>query len=118
MAIVGDGFSGTMVASQLLRIAKRPPSVVLIDRSGDFGRGLAYGTHDPGHLLNVSAGTLSAWPEDPSHWLRWNDLNCSAFADHVPETIDAGSFLPRHVYGLYLQSSLQEAVMQVSAQQT
>jgi uncharacterized NAD(P)/FAD-binding protein YdhS len=78
IAIVGAGFSGTLLASQLLSQAQRPLRLLLIERSGRFGPGVAYGTNDPGHLLNVSAGAMSAWPEDPSHLLRWLDLNRSA----------------------------------------
>lgn len=55
VAIVGAGFSGTLVASQLLKQARRPLRLLLIERSGRFGPGLAYGTTEPGHLLNVSA---------------------------------------------------------------
>jgi len=108
LAIVGAGFSGTLLASQLLRQA-RPWRLLLIERTGHFGTGVAYGTQDPGHLLNVSTGGMSAWPEDPSHLLRWLDLNQAALADLLPEPIDASGFLPRRVYGLYLQSVLKEA---------
>jgi len=109
IAIVGAGFSGTLLASQLLRQAQHPLRLLLIERSGRFGPGLAYGTEEPGHLLNVSAGAMSAWPDDPSHLLRWLDLNRSALADLLPAGVDASTFLPRQVYGLYLQSILEEA---------
>jgi uncharacterized NAD(P)/FAD-binding protein YdhS/glyoxylase-like metal-dependent hydrolase (beta-lactamase superfamily II) len=109
IAIVGAGFSGTLLASQLLRQAQRPLRLFLIERSGRFGPGVAYGTDDPGHLLNVSAGAMSAWPEDPSHLLRWLDLNRSALADLLPACVDASSFLPRRIYGLYLESILEQA---------
>lgn len=109
IAIVGAGFSGTLLTCQLLRQAQRPLRLLLIERSGRFGPGVAYGTDDPGHLLNVSAGAMSAWPEDPGHLLRWLDLNQAALADLLPETVDASRFLPRQVYGLYLESILQEA---------
>lgn len=109
IAIVGAGFSGTLLASQLLRQAQRPLRLLLIERSGRFGSGVAYGTEDPGHLLNVSAGAMSAWPDDPGHLLRWLDLNHAALADLLPAALDASSFLPRQVYGFYLQSVLEEA---------
>ncbi|MFM7642010.1 MAG: FAD-dependent oxidoreductase [Cyanobium sp.] len=116
IAIVGAGYSGTMVACHLLRRATRPLSVVLIDRSGRFGQGLAYGTADPGHLLNVSVGAMSAWDEDPSHLLRWLDLNRESLAAHCSASIDAGFFLPRTIYGLYLRSILDDAESLASGQ--
>lgn len=109
IAIVGAGFSGTLLASQLMRQSQQPLRLLLIERSGRFGPGVAYGTKDPGHLLNVSAGAMSAWPEDPNHLLRWLELNRSALADLLPTAVDASSFLPRQVYGLYLRSILEDA---------
>lgn len=109
IAIVGAGFSGTLLASQLLRHSRQPLRLLLIDRSGRFGTGLAYGTADPAHLLNVSAGAMSAWADDPSHLLRWIDLNREALADLLPSGADASSFVPRQLYGLYLQSVLGDA---------
>lgn len=109
IAIVGAGFSGTMVACHLLRKATQPLRIVLLDRSERFGVGLAYGSRDPGHLLNVSAGAMSAWPHDPGHLLRWLELNREALAPLLPDGCDASSFLPRQVFGLYLQSILQLA---------
>jgi uncharacterized NAD(P)/FAD-binding protein YdhS len=52
LAIVGGGFSGAMLAVQLLRRGAR---VTLIERERPPGRGLAYGAAYPIHLLNVRA---------------------------------------------------------------
>ena len=109
VAIVGAGFSGTLLASQLLHNTRRPLRLLLIERSGRFGKGLAYGTTDPSHLLNVSAGAMSAWPDDSNHLLRWLDLNREALTDLLPCGADASSFIPRQLYGLYLQSVLNDA---------
>src|SRR5712672_3027790 len=53
VAIVGGGASGTLVAVQLLRRARGPFRIALIERSGALARGLAYGPAEPCHLLNV-----------------------------------------------------------------
>jgi uncharacterized NAD(P)/FAD-binding protein YdhS len=84
IAIVGPGFRGTLLASHLLWQAQHPLRLLLIERSGRFGPGLAYGTEEPAHLLTVSAGAMSAWPDDPTHLLRWLDLNRSALAHLLP----------------------------------
>src|SRR5258705_258586 len=57
VAIVGGGFSGTILAAQL---ARRGVSSVLIDGSGRMGRGVAYSTREPAHLLHVRAPGISA----------------------------------------------------------
>jgi len=100
VAIVGAGFSGSLLAVQLLR---RDPDVrvFLIERSGVFGRGLAYSTTCPAHLLNVRAGRMSAFPDDSGHFVRWLQAN-------RPELADPQGFVPRMVYGDYVQAILAE----------
>jgi hypothetical protein len=69
VVIVGGGFSGTMLAVQLARLGDRP--VTLVERSVPAGRGVAYATAHSGHLLNVRAAKMSAFPDDPDHFARW-----------------------------------------------
>jgi uncharacterized NAD(P)/FAD-binding protein YdhS len=98
VAIIGGGFSGTMLAAQLLR--RGIGRVSLIERSGAPGRGLAYGAAHPTHLLNVRAGGMSAYPDDPGHFVRWLEARGGG---------DAATFAPRLVYADYVQEQLREA---------
>ena len=72
--------------------------VVLIERSGRFGPGLAYSTPSAVHYLNVPAGNMSAFDDDPGHFLRW--------AQERDPHAATGSFLPRGIYGQYLKGVL------------
>jgi uncharacterized NAD(P)/FAD-binding protein YdhS len=99
VAIVGAGFSGTLLAINLLR--HDGPRATLIERGGSPGRGLAYGTAHPDHVLNVRAENMSAFPDDPGHFLRWGEQRGLATT--------AGSFVPRLIYGAYLSEMLEEA---------
>lgn len=101
VVIVGGGFCGTMVAVHLLRSAAPPLTITLIDRAGSFGLGLAYGTTDPQHLLNVVAGRMSAFADEPDHLLKWLKAEGS--------DAEFGTFIPRMLYGRYLQHSLAAA---------
>jgi uncharacterized NAD(P)/FAD-binding protein YdhS len=102
IAIVGAGFCGTIMAVNLLR---RPPAdaveIVLIERNPAMGRGVAYAIHDCPYLLNVPAGRLSADSQDPLQFLR--------FAQQSQPAADAEDFLPRQLYGDYLQDALGRA---------
>ncbi len=55
IAIIGGGFSGTMIAVHLLRTAVTPLRIVLIERHDEPGRGVAYRDQPECHLLNVRA---------------------------------------------------------------
>ena len=83
-----------MLALQLARRGVRP---LLIDDSAAGGRGIAYGTRDPAHLLNVPAGKMSAWPQQPADFAGGCGLEPGAFAE-------------RRGYGDYLAGQLDEAV--------
>jgi uncharacterized NAD(P)/FAD-binding protein YdhS len=91
-----------MLAVQLLRRAPAL-SVAVIDKGSIPGRGLAYSTQFDCHLLNVPAGNMSAFPQEPDHFLRW------ARANYDPST-QPTSFLPRRVYGRYVSFLLDDAV--------
>ncbi len=102
IAIIGGGFSGTMTAVNLARLSSRPLRVCLINSGHPAGRGVAYGTRRPEHLLNVAARNMSAFPDHPNHFLDWLRTR-SEYAD-LPDVVLRESFLPRRVYGDYLRS--------------
>ena len=59
IAIIGAGFSGTMVAAHLADLA--PESrVLVVERKGGFGPGVAYSPESPDQLLNVPAASWLA----------------------------------------------------------
>ncbi|QNI36600.1 FAD/NAD(P)-binding protein [Edaphobacter albus] len=110
IVVVGGGFSGTLTAYHLLRRKVRA-RVVLVDPSFDLGLGLAYSTQSHQHLLNVPAGKISALPDQPDHLLRWLRKNYDA---QVKET----DFIPRAVFGRYIQSILEPMLPLLEHRQT
>ena len=104
VAVVGGGASGTLAAAHLAEAAARAGAAVdilLIDPRPP-GTGLAYGTTDPRHRLNVPAKGMSAWPDDPDHFVRW-------LRRHVACDFPAGGFAPRLHYAQYLAGVLETA---------
>jgi uncharacterized NAD(P)/FAD-binding protein YdhS len=73
VAVIGAGFSGTMAAIQLAGALPPERPVLLCERAEAFGAGLAYGTSNPEHLLNVRAANMSAYPDRPDHFGAWLD---------------------------------------------
>jgi uncharacterized NAD(P)/FAD-binding protein YdhS len=109
VAIIGAGFCGSMVAVNLLRQAKQGVDIALIERSGSFARGLAYGTTDRSHLLNVPAAKMGAFPDDLEHFYRWARENPDELKSHGLNQVQPHSFLPRALYGKYLSGLLDQA---------
>jgi len=103
VAIIGGGFTGATLAAQLLRKSGGSVSVALIERGARLGRGVAYGTACMEHLLNVPARNMSAYPDDPEHFLRWAGLN-------YDPGVKPGDFLPRPLFGQYAASVLQQEI--------
>jgi uncharacterized NAD(P)/FAD-binding protein YdhS len=102
LVIVGGGFSGTVLAANLLRrLPAAGADVVLIERSNVMGRGVAYAAHEFPYLLNVPAARSSADSRDPLQFLR--------FAQGKLPKVDGEDFLPRTLYGDYLQDLLLRA---------
>ena len=90
IAVIGGGYTGTALAVALLRGGAR---VTLIERRNRPGRGLAYSTEHPEHLLNARASRMSATPDDPDHFARW----------WAPHGGDPAGFAPRRLYGDYVE---------------
>ncbi len=108
ITIVGGGFSGAMVAVHLSRLAPRL-RVLVIDKGGAYGPGVAYGTADREHLLNVPAGKISAFPDQPNHFLDWLKAHRAEPGEAGIDGISADAFLPRKVYGQYLKDLFDQA---------
>lgn len=106
VVIVGGGASGTLTALALARLPGLGP-LTLVDTGGAFARGVAYSTDEPAHLLNVPAGRMSAFSDQPGHLLEW--------LSGRGEPADAEAFIQRRLYGAYLGSLLESAGDRVQA---
>jgi len=102
IAIIGGGFSGTVLAANLLR---RPPlnptRIILIERRSHMGWGVAYRPRAFPYLLNVPASRMSATSYAPTQLIE--------FARRRLPEANGDSYLPRQLYGEYLQECLRSA---------
>jgi len=75
--------------------------VRLIERRRGFAGGTAYSTTFKDHFLNVRASNMSAFPDQPDHFVQWL----------AAEGEDAGAtpFVRRSRYGHYLKAMLSQA---------
>lgn len=110
IAIIGAGFTGSLLALHLLHRCQPNDRIHLIERNAQFGRGLAYSTGNPNHLLNVRAGNMSAYPDRPDHFVEWlrrlpSDTR-SLLNEYPTQTI----FVPRGLFGSYIQQQLGDEI--------
>ena len=98
VAVVGGGASGTLTAIHLMASRAHDLTVTVHEASGEVGKGLAYGTTDRRHLLNVRSRHMSAFPDIPSDLVEW--------ARRTGREPDAQAFLPRRDYAVYLRETL------------
>ena len=114
VAIAGGGFAGSMLAVQLARQSRIPLRIKLYDAAGRFARGVAYGTEDPNHLLNVRADRMGAFDDKPDDFYRWLLSNETELRRRhpglAPLKIAPEAFMPRLLYGDYIAALLEEAV--------
>lgn len=105
IAVIGGGASATLL---LAHLARRPDAadiaIDIYDRTGRFGRGVAYSTIHNSHLLNVRAANMSAFQEDKDHFANW-----AAHDGYTPM-----DFVPRKRYGDYLHGVLSDAAKRVA----
>jgi uncharacterized NAD(P)/FAD-binding protein YdhS len=103
IAIVGAGFSGTLLTLHLLRRCCAATRIHLIERNRQFGPGAAYSTGNASHLLNVPAAKMSAFRDRPGDFVDW--LQDQEMPDLGPGA-GPGTFVPRQLFGAYIRSLL------------
>jgi uncharacterized NAD(P)/FAD-binding protein YdhS len=113
VVVAGGGAAGTLTAIHLLRLAQRRETsidVTVLDAADRCARGVAFGTPDDEHLLNVPAFGMSAIPEEPGHFVSWREKN-------FPEDAgNPGAFVPRRQFALYLEDLLAAAIAATEGQ--
>jgi len=106
IVIVGGGVSGTLTAVNLLKQEKTALEIILVEPRIKAGLGLAYSTPCSEHLLNVRASGMSAFADDPTHFLK--------FAKEADATIDENTFVSRKFFGHYINSILESSCAQAA----
>ncbi len=94
VVVVGGGWTGLTIATRLLATGEADLRVTIIERGPDVGRGVAYGTFDPEHILNVPASDMSIDPENPRDFLNYLE-------DHG-KGVPPERFVSRRLYGDYV----------------
>jgi len=110
IVIIGGGFSGAVVALNLLR--RLPPNsakLTVIEGRPVLGAGLAYSSQDPAHRVNVPAARLLVLAEEPGAFDSWFKTSGAAAGDPAALLADGRAYPQRAVFGAYVDGLLREA---------
>lgn len=100
IVIIGAGAAGSILALHLAKHSNL--DIVLVDRAGAFGRGLAYSAQSPWHCLNVPAVKMGAWhADDPFRFMHWLGAH-----EQKPAEQFAAGYVPRALFGAWLASEV------------
>ncbi|MBV8522066.1 MAG: FAD/NAD(P)-binding protein [Acetobacteraceae bacterium] len=117
IAVIGGGVSGVLTAIHLLWRCQREDRVYLVEKSAKLGPGVAYGTRHPLHLANIRAENMSAFADEPDHFVKWlGRLPEEERAKAGCKTM-AGLFVRREIYGRYIQELLHDTIIRQGGSQ-
>lgn len=114
VVIAGFGFSGLILARELIKEAPAGLRIMIYDKGPLSGKGYAYATDCPLHLLNVPAIKMSAFSDQPTHFFDWLLANQQSWR-RMHTTFQAvepkhGWYCPRMIYGKYLEALKEELI--------
>ena len=108
VAIIGGGFTGAALATRLADRAPGPLTIDIVEPRASLGQGVAYGTRDPAHRINVPSTRMSVYPEQEDHFDRWLRRQTDVDADAALP--DGRIFPRRELFGRYVGETLAAAL--------
>ena len=116
IAVIGGGFTGAAFIIHAIRASHLPAGngigprlqFDLVERSAEIGRGIAYGTRDPLHRINVPSDRMSLFGDDPTHATRW--LVAHDLLDPGSTDANGHHYVSREHYGAYVAATLRDTV--------
>lgn len=113
ITIIGGGACGISAFIELflqLRIARchGEVGITIIEKNPEVGKGLAFGTKEPGHILNTQADLMGIHFTEPEHFSEWLVRQQHRVS---PEVVDNEgkneAFTTRRLYGDYLKEQFE-----------
>lgn len=111
IAVIGCGLTGAAAAIALLDRVAAPFELFIVEPDARLGHGLAYGRAEPHQVLNARAGKMSIRCDQPGDFVDWLDAHGAGLDwTHVLLPDPGSAFLPRKLFGAYVEAQLMEAI--------
>ncbi|WP_425960943.1 FAD/NAD(P)-binding protein [Rhizobium nepotum] len=108
VAIIGGGFSGAAIAVHLHHAAAalKDVRIIVFEPRATLGAGLAYSTPEPANRINVPAGRMTLYPDDPDSFIRYLDRTNVLAGDADALLPDGQAYPQRKVFGAYVAAEI------------
>lgn len=113
VGIIGAGFSGIMTAVNLINKSDNNTGIFIFEKENPIAKGIAYSPYSKKQLLNVPSSKMSAFKDLPDHFFNW--IKSLDEYKNIDDSILGGAFLPRFLYGQYLEFVWNEALANAKA---
>jgi uncharacterized NAD(P)/FAD-binding protein YdhS len=112
VAIIGGGFTGAALSVHLTQGFRLPPEVrlLIVEPREDIGRGLAYGTSDPAHRINVPAAKMTLFPDAAGDFAGYVDGAAFHASDRALIGRDGLPYPTRSTFGDYVVSKVEPLI--------
>ncbi|NDJ57568.1 FAD-dependent oxidoreductase [Enterobacteriaceae bacterium 4M9] len=118
IVIIGGGFSGTALALNLLRHAPEDWLITLVEPRALLAQGVAYGTDDPAHRINVPASRMQLTAAEEGDFDRWYRASPLINDDSAAITADGSVYPQRGAFARYVREKLAQAQRQSASRLT
>ncbi len=105
IAIIGGGFSGAILALNLVAEGAAGDRVILIEKREAIGLGQAYSSNEPTHLLNIPATGMSPFTGNPHAFVDFLARHRDLLPPGTPSVRDC--YAPRAAYGRFLSDLVE-----------
>ena len=117
LVIVGGGYTGAVLAMNAARIGTGSLDITILEPAADLGRGIAYGTTDPSHRINVPSDRMNLFKAEPGQATCWLHRE-GILPDPKSDAGDGQFYVPRKAYGAFVADTLRRTIAEAGARVT
>ncbi|MDH2069240.1 FAD/NAD(P)-binding protein [Pantoea sp. GD03673] len=104
IVIIGGGFTGTALAIHLARLGETGLAVTVIEPRAQLAQGVAYGTTDPAHRINVPADRMQLAGDEEGLFDRDYRASSDFSADPAALWRDGNAYPQRAAFGRWVNA--------------
>ncbi len=116
IAIVGGGYSGSVLAIHLLRQSGHGIKIAIVDPRLELGAGVAYSIRDEAARINVPARLMGVSTEPDDRFLGWLQAKQPDLLGPSSVAEPAETYVARHWFGTFVRDRLADTVARSRAQ--